>query len=196
MTKAEFRAVYKKEFPTALFEPVWRAIDKDGDGSLSMCELADHFGMSHLVREAKAEVETDPLSDMASIEEKLSYMTEATSLSSEAGGIIGKFFMYDVWSFAIISLLVGYHMQDIGYDVTQWKVHARPSLLTTPCASLHTTPWCRVAGKDELIFCQGHARPGLLPLSRLSGAETLPPYHPVRHPSSPLRLTPRGRCPC
>lgn len=44
VTKAEFRVVFKRQFPNQLFEPAWRSIDKDGDGSLSMAELADHFG--------------------------------------------------------------------------------------------------------------------------------------------------------
>ena len=62
--------LFKAQFPNQLFEPVWRKIDKDGDDSLSMAELADHFGMSHLVKEAK-HTHADPLSDMASIEEKV-----------------------------------------------------------------------------------------------------------------------------
>jgi len=49
VTKEEFRAVFKKSFPHVPFEPVWREIDQDGDGSLSMAELAEYYGMEHLM---------------------------------------------------------------------------------------------------------------------------------------------------
>ena len=121
VTKAEFRVLFQSQFPNDLFEPVWREIDKDGDGSLSMAELADHFGMSHLVKEV-SHVSSDQLSDMASIEQKLSYLTTETALAQQAGGIITSFFMYDVVSFCVICGLVAYHMEDFGYDVSDWRV--------------------------------------------------------------------------
>lgn len=49
--------------------------------------------VSHLVREVTHH-KHDSLSDMASIEEKLSFMSGDSALSSDAGGIIGHFFLY------------------------------------------------------------------------------------------------------
>ena len=36
VSKAEFRVAFKELFPNSKFEPVWKQIDADGDGSLSM----------------------------------------------------------------------------------------------------------------------------------------------------------------
>ena len=50
VSKAEFRIAFKSLFPDAKFEMVWKQIDKDGDGSLSMAELANYYGLGHLVK--------------------------------------------------------------------------------------------------------------------------------------------------
>ena len=50
----QLRMVFRQRFPGARFERVWKEMDKNGDGSLSFQDLADHFGMSYLVRESNS----------------------------------------------------------------------------------------------------------------------------------------------
>lgn len=49
-------------------------------------------------------------------------MTEETALSGDAGGIIGKFFLYDLICTWLIVFLVCYHMQDIEYNTDDWRI--------------------------------------------------------------------------
>ena len=48
VSKEEFRVVFKVSFPSQPFEPVWLDIDKNGDGELTVHEIAEYYGMGHL----------------------------------------------------------------------------------------------------------------------------------------------------
>ena len=58
VSKKELKAVFQKLFPGGSnFEETWDTLDSDGSGSLTIKELANHFGMGHLVQGTKEEEE-------------------------------------------------------------------------------------------------------------------------------------------
>lgn len=103
---------------------------------LSIAELADVFQLSHLVRDAPAppdEVDQD-VADMMELENQLGSLAGESALSSTAGGILTRFFAYDVISFFITAYLAYNHLSTVHLD---GNVSASP-IATNPSTSLHS----------------------------------------------------------
>jgi len=127
VSKSEFRAAFKELFPNSKFEPVWKQIDQDGDGALSMAELANHFGMGHLIKEQPVVVEKpdddDDLEDMFSVESKLDSMVEASAFSEKAGGVITYFLVWDLIAFALVGTFVLIKVNEADDSLeSQWRL--------------------------------------------------------------------------
>ena len=84
------------------FEATWDELDADGSGSLTTKELADHFGMGHLVQGTKEEEEAamkkfagGGVGSMAEIEAQLEELSQS-ELSGTAGGSMKYLFFWDI----------------------------------------------------------------------------------------------------
>ena len=111
-----------------------------GDGVLSIAELADVFALSHVVKDAPvlAEQVDEETADMMEVETQLGSLVGESALSRTAGGILTRFFAYDVISFFLTAFLAYSHLQSVGLDGVSATRHSPPRAYcyTAPTATL------------------------------------------------------------
>jgi len=104
-------------------EQAIQTLDKDGSGTLTMAELAEHFGMGHLIKKSDEPLEVAEDTFM-SAEERLSQLVASSKLSKRAGGLIVYFLLWDVF---VTTLAYGGIALQFKYDPTStevvWKAH-------------------------------------------------------------------------
>jgi hypothetical protein len=124
VSKAEFRKVFKELFPKSSFEVVWKKLDKDQSGTLTMAELANYFGMGHLVKQddddVEAYLEKDAL-NMAELEDKLEKTVGASKLSGTAGGALANFLVWDVIAVSLAALFVTTKVLSQHISFKEWR---------------------------------------------------------------------------